>query len=247
MIPTFFSSNAVGVNYSFKNTLNNLKSLFNKTIFAVTALSFLSATIASAQIMKVPAFGKISMEELTTTQCPIDTGAQAYYIFDKGQTEFVYLNTIIRDNEAGSNKGFQMKYERHLRVKILDKAASSDLADFEIPLFVRGQNKEQITQIKGFTYNLVNGKIEKTKLDSKQIITDKKDDNWVVVKFAMPDVREGTVFEVSYQILSDFLFNLQEWHFQRMYPVLYSEYQVGIPQYFIYNVDMLGYLRVGQE
>lgn len=247
MIPTFFSSNAVGVNYSFKNTLNNLKSLFNKTIFAVTALSFLSATIASAQIMKVPPFGKISMEELTATQCPIDTGAQAYYIFDKGQTEFVYLNTIIRDNEAGSNKGFQMKYERHLRVKILDKAASSDLADFEIPLFVRGQNKEQITQIKGFTYNLVNGKIEKTKLDSKQIITDKKDDNWVVVKFAMPDVREGTVFEVSYQILSDFFFNLQEWHFQRMYPVLYSEYQVGIPQYFIYNVDMLGYLRVGQE
>lgn len=197
-----------------------------------------------AQVAKLPAFGKVSMDELKATECLIDSEAQAYYIFDKGQTDFVYYSTTIRTDEAGSGKGFQMKYERHLRVKILDQAAVSALADFELPLYTKGQDKEQIVFIKGFTYNLVDGKIVKTKLDSKQIITDRKDDNWIVVKFAMPDVREGSVFEVSYQILSDFFFNLQEWQFQRLYPVMYSEYKVALPQYFFYNVNNQGYLSI---
>ncbi len=186
------------------------------------------------------------MEELTETKCPIDTGAQAYYIFDKGQTEFVYLNTIIRVDEAGSDKGFQMKFERHVRIKVLDKAVS-DLGNFEIRLFGRGNNKEQLVGLKGFTYNLEDGKIVKTKLDSKQVSIDNKDDNWTVVKFAMPEVKAGSVFEVSYQILSDYVFNLQEWQFQHLYPVLYSEYTVGIPQYYFYSPDLLGYISVGHS
>lgn len=213
----------------------------------ITLLVAVATQIAGvAQKQKLPSYGKVSMEELTAEQCPIDSGAQAYYIFDEGHTEFVYLNTIIRVDEAGSNKGFQMKFERHVRIKILDKAAS-DLADFEIPLYERGSGKEQIMGLKGVTYNLENGKVVKTKLDSKQVITEQKDKNWAVVKFAMPEVREGSVIEVSYQVLSDFFFNLQEWQFQKMYPVLYSEYTVAIPQYYFYSPDMMGYIRVNSE
>lgn len=198
-----------------------------------------------AQDRKLPSFGKVSMEELTATQCPIDTGAQAYYIFDQGSTEFVYLNTTIRVDETGSDKGFQMKFERHVRIKILNKAAS-DLGDFDIPLYEKGSNKEQILGLKGFTFNLVDGKIVKTKLDLKQIITEQTDNNWVHVKFALPEVREGSVIEVSYQVLSDFFINLQEWQFQRMYPILYSEYTVAIPQYYFYSPETSGYFRVNQ-
>ncbi len=199
-----------------------------------------------AQDRKLPSFGKMSMEELTATQCPIDTGAQAYYIFDQGSTEFVYLNTTIRVDEAGSDKGFQMKFERHVRIKILNKAAS-DLGDFDIPLYEKGSNKEQILGLKGFTFNLVDGKIVKTKLDLKQIITEQTDNNWVHVKFAMPEVREGSVIDVSYQVLSDFFSNLQEWQFQKTYPVLYSKYTVAIPEYYLYSPDMMGYIQVNNK
>lgn len=215
-----------------------------KPLFALSALISFCFIGTEAQVAKLPSFGKVSMDELKSAECLIDSEAQAYYIFDKGRTDFVYYSTTIRTDEAGSGKGFQMKYERHLRVKILNQAAVSALADFELPLYIKGQDKEQIVSIKGVTYNLVDGKIVTTKLDSKQIITDRKDDNWIVVKFAMPDVREGSVFEVSYQILSDFFFNLQEWQFQRMYPVIYSEYNVAIPQYFYYNVNTQGYLSI---
>lgn len=239
------------MNSTNKIIANPLSPLKHKTInccfkpLLITTFFMLCFVVLSySQEMKLPSFGKISTEELAELKCPIDTGAQAYYIFDKGATEFVYLNTTIRSDDAGSSKGFQMKFQRHVRIKILDKAAS-DLGNFEIPLYEKGANKEQLIGLKGFTYNLINGKIEKVKLDSKQINSDKKDDNWVVVKFAMPEVRAGSVIEVSYQILSDFTFNLQEWQFQTMYPVLYSEYTVAIPQYYFYNPDLLGYIRVG--
>ena len=226
------------------------KSMLKLTVLKRVLITLLFAVlfqiVGFAQKQKIPSFGKVSMEELTASQCPIDSGAQAYYIFDEGHTEFVYFNTTIRVDEAGSNKGFQMKFERHVRIKILDKAAS-DLGDFEIPLFQKGSGKEKLMGLKGVTCNLEHGKMIKTKLDSKQIITEQKDNNWEIVKFAMPEVREGSVIDVSYQVISDFFFNLQEWQFQKMYPVLYSVYTVAIPQYYFYSQDMMGYISVNSE
>ena len=214
--------------------------------FLFTFLTLLSCVIVFSQEMKIPKFGKITHQEMIINACPIDTGAHAFVMFDKGNTEFVYLSTTVRSDDRSSDKGFQMKYSRHLKIKILDKATSG-LADFEIPLYHSGARKEQIIGLKGFTYNLVNGKIEKIKLNSKQTILEKKDNNWSIYKFAMPDVREGSVIELYYEILSDFLFNLQEWRFQNQIPSLYSEYTVSIPEYFTYNPSTYGYFHINSK
>ncbi len=50
--------------------------------------------------------------------------------------------------------------------------------------------------------------------------------------------------EIEYTIKSDFLFNLQEWYFQRAIPTLYSEYNVSIPEYFRYNQAQHGYYSI---
>ena len=57
----------------------------------------------------------------------------------------------------------------------------------------------------------------------------------------LPSVREGSVIEYSYTVVSDFLFNLQPWAFQRDIPTRWSEYQAVIPEYFDYKMLMQGY------
>lgn len=213
---------------------------------AITLLLTLSLSAFAAEIQKTPKMGKVSMDEINSTLCPTDSSAQAYYIFETGSTNFVYRNTTIREGDTGSDKGFQLVFKNHTRIKILDKAAS-DLGDFEIYLYNSGQNKEKLTNIKGITHNLENGKIVETKLDTKQIIYEEKTDHITIVKIAMPEVKAGSVVELEYEILSDFLFNLQEWYFQREVPVLYSEYRVGLPEYFHYKPTVYGYYPIYNE
>ena len=196
-------------------------------ILFLSGLMILSSVFVFSQEeeKKLPKFGKVSQEEMMMTVCPIDTGAHAFYIFDKGNTDFV-----------PNNYGFRIKFTRHLRIKILNKSAS-DVGNFEIPL---PEDGTQLMELKGYTYNYVNGKIEKTKLKSNQIIVEKKDEYLTIKKFALADVREGSVIEVYYEILGYPFFSM-EWRFQSEIPSLYCEYKISIPQYFTYNCTTYGY------
>lgn len=86
---------------------------------------FIVATLGlKAEIQKTPKFGNITNEEMELSACPIDSSAQGYCLFDKGSTDFVYRQTVVRSDDTGSQKGFQMVFKRHLRLKRLDKAAT---------------------------------------------------------------------------------------------------------------------------
>ena len=85
------------------------------------------------------------------------------------------------------------------------------------------------------TYNLVNGKIEKTKLNGDGEFKDNVNKFWSIKKITMPNVKEGSIIEYKYTIKSPFFSNLQDWKFQQTIPVDYSEYKTIIPEYFSYN------------
>lgn len=191
-------------------------------------------------------FGKISVDELKSEICPIDSNAHAYYIFDYGKSYFQYADTRINsDDVKGSRKGFQLYFTRHFRIKIIDNQGFS-WADVEIPIYRNGE-EEKILKLKAFTYNLENNKVVKTKLEKKDVYNEETSKYWVTDKFAMPSVREGSVVEVEYTIKSDFYFNLRQWYFQRTIPVLQSEYHVSIPEYFYFSQTQKGYLPVKRE
>ncbi len=176
------------------------------------------------------AFGKISQDEIEMRFYPLDSSAHAVVLGDYGHSRFVYH----------VQKGIQLVYTRHTRIKILN-AQGYDWATVEIPLYHDGTSQEEVTQIKGFTYNLQGEKIEKEKLKNDGKFREKLDEDWEVVKFTMPNVREGSVIEYTYTITSDFLFNLQDWEFQKSIPVVWSEYEVQIPEYFYYKQVLQGY------
>ncbi|MBU7577694.1 MAG: DUF3857 domain-containing protein, partial [Flavihumibacter sp.] len=125
---------------------------------------------------------------------------------------------------------FGYEFERKIRVYIVDKAGV-EAGKFEIPLYSSSSSdmREEIRRFNGVTYNLENGKVVETKLDSKEIFTEKISKNRSDKKFSMPALREGSIFELSYLLKSDYLFQFREWAFQHPYPVLWSEYEIEVP------------------
>ena len=174
-------------------------------------------------------FGKIAPEDFKTVYS-IDSNAQAVIIADIGYSEFV-----------GNNSGwFSLEFTRQVRIHILNKNAY-DLADFSIHLYSVSGAEEEVQNLKGTTYNLENGKVVETKLDKNSIFKEKVDKRRIAKKFTMPNLKEGCIIEVEYRIKSDFLYNLQPWAFQDEYPVLWSEYEVVIPEFFSYIFLSQGY------
>lgn len=166
-----------------------------------------------------------------------DTTASAVIISDVGRSFFNF------DHPA---YGLELVFERKIIVKIFDSDGYG-WADFYIPLYIGEKNEEDVVDLKGFTYNLLDGKVEKTKLSKESIFEEKTTDDYKQVKVTMPDVREGSVFEISYVVSSPFVFNLQSWTFQKSIPVIYSEYQAEIPEYLEYNKNVRGYFPIADH
>ena len=113
---------------------------------------------------------------------------------------------------------------------------------FEIQLYNDGASSEKISGLKAITYNLENGKIVETKAKSDGFFKEKFTDNVDLVKVALPNVKTGSVVEITYKINSDFLINFWDWEFQETIPVVWSEYRASIPEFFSYDKYMQGYI-----
>jgi hypothetical protein len=92
------------------------------------------------------------------------------------------------------------------------------------------------------TYNLVDGKIEKTKLKSDGLFDEEVNKYWGQKKITMPNIKVGSVIEYKYLIKSVRYAELTEWSFQSNIPVNFSEFITHIPEYFVYNPNFKGYI-----
>jgi hypothetical protein len=176
-------------------------------------------------------FGNVNAEDFKTTVYPIDSSAAAVIIADVGSTEIV-----------GNSKGsFSLLFKNYRRAHILNKNGY-DIANIEIPLYADGDAEEQLENLKAITYNLENGKVVETKLDIKSaVFKDRLSKKLVIRKFTFPNIKEGSIIEYEYRVMSDFIFNLQPWTFQGQYPRLWSEYNVSMPEFYNYVTLTQGY------
>ncbi|MES1219922.1 MAG: DUF3857 domain-containing protein, partial [Bacteroidota bacterium] len=194
----------------------------------ITVLGF--AFTSSSQEKSPCKFGKINPEDFQKKIYSIDSSANAVVISDVGSTEI-----------TGNSKGwFSLIYKRYTRVHILNKNGY-DAANVSISLYKDADMEEELNSVKAVTYNLDNGKVVETKLEKSNVFKDKIDKNWFVKKFTLPDIKEGCIIEYQYEIKSDFIRNLQPWTFQSDNPVLWSEYNASIPQFFEYTFLSQGY------
>ncbi len=190
----------------------------------------LFAHYAQAQKPQIK-FGEIPMEDLKMTIYDRDSSASAVILADLGESKIIY----------SQNTGFVLIFERTTRIKFLRKDGF-EWATFTVPLYHDGGDDEKFSGLKAVTYNLENNKIVETKLKNDAIFKEKFNANVDLMKITLPNVREGSIVEISYRVNSDFLFNFQDWEFQSTIPVRWSEYRASIPEFYNYDKYMQGYI-----
>lgn len=184
----------------------------------------LGVTAMYSQDLSAVKFGKISEADFKNKVYQIDTGASAVVLADIGHTQ-------IKGNDKGS---VSLEFRYHRRIHVL-RNSGYDIATVEIPLYKDGDDEEQLKDLKAVTYNLEGSKIAETKLNVKNsVFSERIDRNRVIKKFTFPNLKEGSIIEYEYKLVSDFLFNLQPWNFQSKVPQLWTQYTVSMPQFLDY-------------
>ncbi len=195
-------------------------------------LALMTCTLTVSAQKSPMKYGDIPIEDLNMTVYDKDSSAAAVVLFDYGKA-YVSINNI----------NATLNYERHVRIKILKKDGLGN-ADVGILLYHSGAAEEKVSNLKATTYNLENGKVVETKMDKSGIFKEKFNRNYNLQKFTFPNVKEGSIIEYTYTVLSEFLANFPNWQFQRNIPVRHSEYWAHIPEFFVMEKYMQGYLLV---
>ncbi len=167
-------------------------------------------------------FGKGIEPFLKKSNYEIGPSANAVILFDK----VLYTYGIDGDD-------FVMHEEHHRRVKVLDKAGA-DWANIELPYYAYGRS-EEIQRIKAVAYNMVDGKLQETKLTRKDIFDVETNKYWSKKKFGIPEVKAGTVFEYKYVKSKKAAYDVPKWYFEFDIPNLYSEVRLDVPEWVTYR------------
>jgi len=204
-----------------------------KVLYRLLGIAFLLLQLqANAQLKLNFKFNKVTPADFDLSKSKFDSSAGAVVIADIGSSWF-----------EGNAKGwFSLIHKKTTRIKILNKNGF-DAANVQVHLYTNGKDEEKLENLKGYTYNLEDGKVVETKLDNASIFKDKLSKKYTLRKFTLPAIKEGSIIEYTYTIKSDFIENLQPWEFQGEYPILWSEYEVSIPEFFNYVSLAQGYLE----
>lgn len=176
-------------------------------------------------------FGNPTSEEMTVTACPYDSTAKAMVLCHMTDVSYQY----------GGNT-FKIEYNIKKRIKVLD-SEGTDEANISIPYYSPtsgGGSREMIRGIKAFAYNMVNGKVVKTKMENNLIFDEQVDKRRKLIKFTIPQVKAGTVIEYQYTKSSDFYYQIDDWYAQENIPTLYTSYEIEIPGMFVFNMEQTG-------
>ncbi len=196
------------------------------TLFILLLISSLS--FAEKPPIKL---GNVSKEEVEMTVYEANPDADAVVLCDYGVLSFTY----------NVNEGqWENNLKRICRIKIFNDDGYK-WATEQVSLYDDNKIEQSISQIKGYTYTIENGKVVKTKLGKDGIFKEKTSKNYKRTKFTLPNVKEGSVIEFSYTINSNYLTILNSWYFQKSIPVKWSEYIVSIPEYLTYLKNSQGF------
>lgn len=168
-------------------------------------------------------FLKPTVSELQMNEYSKDREAEALVIYDKGVTKF----------RINSDYSRSVVFTRSTKIKIISEAGL-EYAEIEIPVYRHDNIYETVEKIEAYAYNFENNSIRRTKLNNDQVYEEKVNDFWYRIKFAIPNVKSGTVIEYKYSHISQSKFTLPDWEFQNEIPTLYSEYVLYVNPFFEY-------------
>lgn len=170
---------------------------------------------------------RVSLSDLRMQTYAKDSTANALVLYEHGKS---YVDRNDYD---------LVTKEKH-KIKIFNKEGF-DNVNVELYLYKGdGSNYESVKDIIATTYNLEGDKVTKTSLNPDNIYKEKYDDNITIVKFTLPNIKEGSVISYSYTKTSPYMRKYHGWEFQDYIPKLYSEYNTSIPANWLYHIKLVG-------
>jgi hypothetical protein len=204
-----------------------------KKTFLLAIATFLSVINLFAQAKVKPPkvrFGKVKKEWVKMKVYPKDSNAHAVVLYDKA------LASIEK------RRSFELVHTRHKIVKVLSKEGYK-WGDISLSLYHRNNAvSEKVESFKAYTYNLVDGKVMRTKVTKRDFMEERVSSTQMKKKLALNNIKTGTVIEYRYTIKSRNIFNLRSWNCQDQIPIQWSEYHTNIPDFFRYEILPSGYL-----
>ena len=194
-------------------------------------LCALFTLISSGQDYK---FGKVTKDELLEKSYQTDSTANAVILYDKKEVYYEYNPTV---------RWFLLITEVHKRVKLYNKNGF-DYASEDFLLYKNARAEEKVSDLKGYTYALEGDKVVKTKLQKEGIFENEYSENYNQVKFTMPNLKDNSVIEYKYKIISPFVYNIDRVALQDQIPIKKLEVKIKIPEYFNFKKFTTGYLPI---
>lgn len=200
------------------------------TKFRIIILFILTYFQAYGQVNYSFESDKVTQYEITLKEYEKDKEAEALIIYDYGDFRFVF----------DYDHGFELIMEFKTKIKVL-KQSGIKYADFEIDFYDDSQSPEIIYEIEGTTFNYDGtNNPKKTSLNRSSIFENTYENNYKSKKFTMPDVKEGSIIEVSYKIRSPYFTRMREWSFQKKIPVISSKLVYRAIPFYTYTYILTG-------
>ena len=175
-------------------------------------------------------FGDIKSPEINLKTFSGDNTATAVVLREYGSAYFDF-------------ETYKLKFYHHIRIKILSKDGVKH-ANFSIPVRKGNTGEEIFRLLDAATFSYSKGQLTSVKLERKNIFRENLYKYVDLYKFTLPDVQEGSIIELVYEIESPFVFNFRQWDFQSDIPKLESTFKASIPGNYRYNISLRGFLKL---
>jgi len=202
--------------------------------YGLVLVAFLLLSISKINAQNYE-LGKVTIEELQQKVNAKDTTAAAAVLFKKGKTFFTYT----------SERGFTANHVYEFKIKIYKKEGLN-LANHKVSYYIgyENRNDDSVSFSNAATYNLENGVIVKTKLNSEGVFNSNINKYWNQAMITLPNVKVGSVIEFKYVVKSENLIRLPDFDFQYPFPVAFFEYKTEIPEFLIYKTILIGQVNI---
>jgi len=204
------------------------------TISILAGLTLYSIQAYAQKYYESPySYGDVSPEDFNIDSEIIENDDPAVVLCDIGASELSY----------GMRGQGELEYSRYTRIKVLSKEGL-DQGDRSIGLYIGESDAQTLYRLKAQVHNMENGEVVTSKLKNKDWSEERYSDKLNLVRFSLPNVKVGSIIEVSYEIRDPFWFELTDWNFQSDIPTLYSAYYVYHPNEIGYKLLKLGYFEL---
>jgi len=193
-----------------------------------------SFCITYSQSVRNDEFGKPTQHEFDLNSYEAEPEASGVILYESGN---YYAIPLKRTTSA------KLVKEIHRKIKVLD-AKKFDYATVEIPYYdTEGYYGEEIKDYKAVTHN---GAVQNFVPDGSFYKT-KKSGVGNVLKFTFPNVKNGSILEYSYTIITPYFYDLDGWEFQHAVPTIYSKFKTELPFHYRYNRALYGEKKLSMK